>query len=333
MPGVSTLSTRQSEIDTPNIGEGPGYYKISLLQAPVWKWEIAIYFFLGGLSAGAYVLGRAAERLGGPIYRTLAKLSSFISLAAILPCPPLLIRDLGDPKRFHHMLRVFKPSTPMNLGTYLLSGFSFAATGEVFRHLFIAGRRGRIFRTLDGVMMLLHDVFGVPLAFGVAGYTGVLLSCASTPLWCRNGWIGPLFSASAFANGASVLNLSMDVMNVPEHHPAKRAIETVDTAAHITEAAMLAGYMAKAGPLAKPFTHGKMKPWFWTAVLGLLGGEALKLVPASGNRKRALNITAALVGLTGGFALRWAFVYGGQESGNDPRSARLSSRKVDSHST
>ena len=328
MPGVDTLSSRQSETpQTPHVGEEAGYYNISLLQAPVWKWEIAIYFFLGGLSAGAFVLGRAAERIGGPAYRTLAKLSSFISLAAILPCPPLLIRDLGDPKRFHHMLRVFKPSTPMNLGTYLLSGFSFAATGEVARHLFLANRTGTVARLLNSLLMIVDDVFGIPLALGVAGYTGVLLSCASTPLWCRNGWIGPLFSSSAFANAASSLNLSMDLFNVPDTHPAKHAIESIDTVAHVTEAATLVGYMAKAGPLAKPFTHGKMKPWFWTAVLGLVGGELLKRVPATGGRKRALNITSALVGLTGGFALRWAFVYGGQESGNDPRSARLSSKK------
>src|SRR4051812_32078264 len=84
------------------------YYDISLLQAPVWKWEIASYFFLGGMSSGAYLVSRLAERFGGGRYRDVARVGSYVALASFLPCPPLLIHDLGDPKRFHHMLRVWK---------------------------------------------------------------------------------------------------------------------------------------------------------------------------------------------------------------------------------
>src|SRR5437870_13794814 len=93
----------------------PSYYDIALLQAPVWKWEIASYFFFGGVSSGAYLISRLAERFGGGRYRDVARVGSYVALASFLPCPPLLIHDLGDPKRFHHMLRVWKPSSPMNL--------------------------------------------------------------------------------------------------------------------------------------------------------------------------------------------------------------------------
>ncbi len=102
----------------------PSYYDIPMLKAPVWKWEIASYFFLGGLSAGAYILARMAERFGGEKFKDLTQAGTAIAAASVLPCPPLLIHDLGDPKRFHHMLRVWKPSSPMNLGTWVLTAYS-----------------------------------------------------------------------------------------------------------------------------------------------------------------------------------------------------------------
>ncbi len=109
----------------------PSYYDVPLLKKPVWSWEIATYFFFGGLSAGAYVLGRAAERGGGRKYRDLTRMASYVALGTLMPCPPLLIADLGDPKRFHHMLRVWKPGTPMNFGTWSIVAYSGMAAYEV----------------------------------------------------------------------------------------------------------------------------------------------------------------------------------------------------------
>ena len=40
----------------------------------------------------------------------------------------MLVLDLGDPLRFHHMLRVFKPSSPMSLGTWSLAAYSLPLT-------------------------------------------------------------------------------------------------------------------------------------------------------------------------------------------------------------
>ncbi len=104
--------------DTPK-----SYYDVPMLQPPVWKWEIATYFFLGGLSAGAYCIARMASRFGGKRYEDITKAGTLIAAAAFAPCPPLLIRDLGDWKRFPYMLRVFRPRSPMNLGSWALSGY------------------------------------------------------------------------------------------------------------------------------------------------------------------------------------------------------------------
>ncbi len=349
MPGVNTVTTRRSHLHPltstaekaasqsmataadPSRTADPSYYDISLLQAPVWKWEIAIYFFLGGISGGAFVLSRLAERFGGGRLRDVSAVASYVSFAALVPSPPLLIIDLGDPKRFHHMLRVFKPSTPMSLGSWILSAYSLPCTGEAVRHFTLnrmtAARRDRSEAgAINKAMTAVHDVAGIPLGLGLAGYTGVLLSCASTPMWCKNAWIGPLFSASAVATAASAIHLALDLTGADPHGPGRKAVERVESAAHVVEAATLAGYLHQAGPLARPMTHGKQKRQLWWTIAGLVGPEVLKAIPLRGRAKRTTGVLASLLSLAGGFALRWAFVYGGQESGNDPRAARLGSR-------
>ncbi len=353
MPGVNTVTTRRTDLhplqspaqkaisqtmptaaDPPKAEatDGPSYYNISLLQAPVWKWEIALYFWFGGISGGSYILGRMADRFGGGRYRDLSKWASYISFASLLPSPPLLIYDLGDPRRFHHMLRVFKPSTPMSLGSWILSGYSLPCTAETLRQLAMnwlmtAKQRAAFEASLaNKAATAVNDVAGVPLALGLAGYTGVLLSCASTPLWCKNTWIGPLFSSSAAATAASAVNLALDVTGADLHGPSKRAVEKIELAAHAAEAVTLVGYLKQAGPLARPMTHGGQQKNLYLTVAGIVGAELLKALPLKGKPKRTASILASVLSLAGGMALRWAFVYGGQESGANPRDARMGSK-------
>src|SRR5579884_3136588 len=72
------------------------YYDVSPLKPPVWKWQIANYFFFGGLSAGAYLIARTADRAGGEGHRAVTRAGTWLAVATLLPCPALLISDLGD---------------------------------------------------------------------------------------------------------------------------------------------------------------------------------------------------------------------------------------------
>jgi hypothetical protein len=111
----------------------PAYHNLTILKSPVWKWEIASYFFLGGISGASYVLARSAERAGGERFRNLTRAGTYIAFASVLPCAPLLIADLGDRSRFHHMLRIFKPTSPMNLGTWIATGYGGVVTMSTIR--------------------------------------------------------------------------------------------------------------------------------------------------------------------------------------------------------
>jgi formate-dependent nitrite reductase membrane component NrfD len=336
LPADGAVADTRPEYSSPQTpfsqnGEEHSYYDVSILKAPVWRYEIAGYFFLGGLSAGAYLLARMAERFGGKKYRDLTRAGTWISFLSVLPCPLLLIHDLGDAKRFHHMLRVFKPTSPMSLGTWTLLGYSGMVSAAMARELLCdknkcPEERDDAIGTLTRAWINLHDAAGVPLAIGIAGYTGVLLSCTANPMWCKNPWIGPLFSASAIGTGAAATSLLLNATSPADDSPAQHVLEKVDTIAHLAEAATMAGYLKHAGEKAKPLTHGSMKKHMAVAAGALIGAEVLKHLPLRGKARKGARMAASLLGLVSGFSLRWAFIYGAHEAGNDPRLARLASK-------
>ena len=96
------------------------YYGRPVLKPPVWEWKIPAYLFTGGLAAGSALLAAGADLTGRPALRRAGRLGSFGALLASLG---LLVADLGRPERFHHMLRVAKPTSPMSIGTWILTAF------------------------------------------------------------------------------------------------------------------------------------------------------------------------------------------------------------------
>ncbi len=307
---------------------GPSYYDVSLLKAPVWRWEVSTYFFLGGVAAGSFLLARLAERFGGRRFRAVTRAGTAVAAAALVPCAPLLIKDLGDPKRFHHMLRVFKPHSPMNLGTWVLTAFSGTAALALLREW----RRGdrteeelsATERVLDAAVVAVSDAAGAPLALVMACYTGVLLTSTSTPVWRQNPWLPAAFTASAVGNGSAAISLALEAAG-GAGEAAEEALGAIDSAAHAAEAATLAGYVAAAGPLAKPLTHGANSAQFWGGLLGLAASELLRRSAPPGRAGRWRRAASALAGLAGGYALRWAFIHAGKHSADDPEAARQAS--------
>src|SRR5438093_5477512 len=157
--------------------EREGYYGVPLLKRPKWRWEIALYFFFEGVSAGSFLLGALADLSGNKCLRKLARTAYDVSFLTLLPCPPMLIADLGRPERFHHMLRLFKPTSPMNLGAWTLTGFSAPVTAIAAFRLIGDGSSND-----ENKLMLRSGVgaAGLPFALAMISYPGVLLSTTST---------------------------------------------------------------------------------------------------------------------------------------------------------
>jgi len=309
-------------------GSGPSYYDIPMLKPHAWTPEVTVYFFLGGLSVGAFVLSRVGERMGGETFPDLTRTGAYVSAAAILPCAPLLIVDLGDPKRFHHMLRVWKPTSPMNLGSWVLTGFTplvlLAALREALRDR--SDSLGELTRTLNRPITLLTDVAGIPLGLLLSTYTGILLSATAVPLWGRNPHLGTLFTASAMNTGVAAVHLALQAQSSDK--APEQALARIKTTTHAAKSAALAAFTGHAGKQARTLTHGKAASAFWIGVVGvgLVLPVVLDAIPARGKVKRALNVASAAATLVGGFALRWSIMEAGRESGGDPQAAREASR-------
>src|SRR5207248_7415343 len=120
----------------------------------------------------------------------VARRGHALSLVALLPCPLLLILDLGRPDRFLNMFRVLKLRSPMSLGSWALAAFGpFCALSALSPRRALA-------------------LVGLPFALFVAGYTGVLLAATAVPLWTKNHLLlGPLFLSSSFSSAAAALRL------------------------------------------------------------------------------------------------------------------------------
>ncbi|HEU4979212.1 MAG TPA: NrfD/PsrC family molybdoenzyme membrane anchor subunit, partial [Solirubrobacteraceae bacterium] len=118
------MSPRGERVMVPD-AQPRSYYGQPVIKEPVWTPEIPVYFFTGGLAGASAGLALMAGATGN---ETLAKRSWAIALVNIGASPALLISDLGRPARFLNMLRMFKVTSPMSVGSWILSATGAAAT-------------------------------------------------------------------------------------------------------------------------------------------------------------------------------------------------------------
>ena len=196
-----TLRALDSPAASTEPGEGPTYYGRPAIKEPVWIWSVPAYLFVGGVGAGASTVAGAAQVLDREQLDWLVTRGRWVSVAAGATGTAFLIHDLGRPSRFLNMLRVFRPSSAMSMGSWTLATFSGAATTAAVAPLVFRNRFGRGLGNLGGLAaMLLGPVLGT--------YTGVLLADTAVPVWAHTRKELPLlFGASAVAGTADVLDL------------------------------------------------------------------------------------------------------------------------------
>jgi formate-dependent nitrite reductase membrane component NrfD len=180
----------------------------------------------------------------------------------------------------------------------------------------------------NGTLLLLHDAAGIPFALMVAGYTGVLLSCTANPLWSKNPWLGPLFSASAISTGAEALSLALDLTTRDRgvESSSHSILRKVDTAAHVAELACMAGFGRHAGERAKVLNRGAIKTHHRISLGGIIAAEVLKQLPVGPRLQKPVRMVAAALGLAAGFSMRWSMVFGGHAAAADQHLSRDVSR-------
>ena len=101
--------------------EFTSYYDKPIVKAPPWGHEVAAYLFLGGVAGGSGLLAAGAQLTGRPALRRNSRLAGMV---AVCLGGAALVADLGRPDRFYNMLRTFKVTSPMSVGSWILSAFS-----------------------------------------------------------------------------------------------------------------------------------------------------------------------------------------------------------------
>jgi formate-dependent nitrite reductase membrane component NrfD len=239
--------------------------------------------------------------------QVLARRSLRVALAAISASPPLLIADLGRPERFHHMLRVFKPTSPMSVGTWLLAATGVstgAAVGcEVLGILPRTGRSGAV-------------VAGV-LGPALATYTGVLLADTAVPVWHEARSDLPLAFAAGAAMSAGAVASAVTPMR--RSRPARR----LAAGAAVAELLAMRRMRTRLGDLARPYANGDTAELTLAAEVLTATGAALMAL----SRHRSTATVAAATLLGGALCQRFAVFSAGFDSARDPQATIAMQRR------
>lgn len=238
----------------------------------VWDWIIALYLFLAGLGAGAFIFAALLK----PELKKLRLGAMIIALVAVAVGTVMLMVDaragFANPVRFFYL--VSNLSSVMAWGVVLLSLFLIVA----FIDCILVGVKKKTVRALD--------IAGAVLALGVATYTGVLLGVSMVyPLW--NIVVLPiLFVVSALSSGFAAVGLYgfasakdelAQVSFKPKASIVLPILEAVLIIVLLVVTMNAGGYAAEAGRASvAAIISGSYAVTFWIGVIAL--GIVLPLV-------------------------------------------------------
>ena len=278
---------------------GGSYYGKPIIKPPVWaESDIAGYLFAGGLAGVSSILAAGGDLRGRP---RLARDCKLCATAAIGVSLVALIHDLGRPARFLNMLRVFKPTSPMSVGVWILAAYApltiASAAGDV---LGIAPRSARAAGLGAGV-----------LGAGVASYTAALIANTAVPAW-HGGYreLPFLFVGSAAAAGAG---FALAAAPLAENAPAQR-MAVLGAAAELAAEQLMERRLGMVAEALHEETAGRRLRA--AKALTLAGGVGAATV-AQRNRLGAVLSGVAL--LTGSALTRFGLFAAGMASARDPK--------------
>lgn len=295
------------------------YYGRAILKPPVWKHDVAVYLFTGGLAASSSMLAAGGDVTGHPSLRRAGRASA---MGALLASTFFLVKDLGRPERFLNMLRVAKVTSPMSVGTWILTAYGgaagVAAVSEAARLPAVQDRLG----ALGGPAVAVGRPAGLAaaaIAPALATYTAVLLADTAVPSWHEAYRQLPfLFAGSAMASGAGAGLMAAGPADVG---PARR-LAVMGAAMELAAARSVRHSM---GLLSEPYLTGR-------AGRLLRAGEVLTATGVAGavlgGGNRVLRTISGGCLLAASLATRFGIFEGGVESTKDPKYVVVPQREL-----
>jgi formate-dependent nitrite reductase membrane component NrfD len=274
------------------------YYGKPILKEPAWKQpDVPLYLFLGGAAGASASMAVLAEVTGRP---ELARVGRLVASGGSIASVVALIHDLGRPLRFLNMLRVLKPTSPLSVGSWILSPFSGLAAVA-------AGSE------LTGILPRVGKLAGV--AAGLLGpamctYTAVLLADTATPSWHEARHLLPiLFAGSAVTSGAGA---ALVLIPAAETGPVVRA----GLAGAVAELTAEHHLETRLGLVSEPYRTGRAGKLLKAARALTVVGAGLSL---AARRNRPASVLAGAAYLASGLCTRFGVYAAGVESTRDPK--------------
>jgi formate-dependent nitrite reductase membrane component NrfD len=275
------------------------YYGRPVIRLPAWKTpDVPAYLFLGGLAGASSVMAGLAELTSR---RELARAGHLAAALGAAGGTVALIHDLGRPRRFLNMLRVFKVTSPLNTGSWILATFATlagtAAAATVTGRLPGPGRVAKAGTGLLGPVMMT--------------YTAVLVADTAVPAWHDAYRELPyLFAGSALLSGGGV-----GLLAAPPRQTGPARVMAVTGAA--LELVAERRMRTRLGMVAEPYHRGRSGRWMRASRLLGAAGALAALTAARRSRPAAALAGATL--LAGGLCTRFGVFEAGLESARDPK--------------
>jgi formate-dependent nitrite reductase membrane component NrfD len=298
--------------------EFTSYYGRQIIKSPTWKNpEVPIYFFLGGAAGTSSIIGALAEFTNRP---KLARNAEYAAGIGGLASVVLLIDDLGRPERFLHMLRVLKPTSPLSVGSYILSPFSALTSAtaavrllELKPLLGLASKVLPFLPSIAGAFPALRKASALgAAAFGgpMATYTAVLIANTAVPSWhAPHDELPFVFAGSAMAAGGGI---TMALTPVEEAGPSRK----VALAGVAIELAAIQRVEHGHGIVSEPYHLGKAGRLLRAAKAATLSGAG---ITALAGRTRAGSVAGGALLAAGSLLTRMGVFEAGLASAKDPK--------------
>lgn len=302
----------------PQAWRGETYHGRPVVKASSFDWKVSTYIVLQGIAGSAQIIAAVAGA-GSSRSRSLVRQARLLALFGGTVGPLILVQHLKTPRRWYNMLRIVRPTSPMSLGSWLLTGFGalsgLLALGELRGHRWPLLRR-------------VADTAQVPAAVAGAGmsvYTAALLASTSTPLWATAPRsLGAQFGAASMAGAASALALLQRMSGETASARRLEELAMVAAAGELLASQATERRWRRAG-IAEPVHTGTVGALHQGG--GKLVGVALPLAAhalgrlVGGRAGEVLPVAASIGMVLGGAALRHAVLLGGNESACRPRDA------------
>lgn len=287
-----------------------------------WGLGIILYFFIGSLSAGAFILSTLPSVFGMEKYEKIGKIEAFVAFILLIIVMPLLVLDLEQPLRFFYVLFMFNPTSALSWGTLILTLYSIICAVYILLHL----RIGFLNFRGDNRLLKIVGIIGIPFAAALSIYPGVVLGVVKARALWHIALMPLIFFMAAILSGIAIMILIVYVRNTffLHHHRVDSKISTllgrllfwslvVELIFIFFELIILLNGTTEAVASAMLLLTGQLSILFVGLYVAL--GTLIPLVILGWHYKKetiAGDVISSILVLIGIFVLRYVVIIGGQ---------------------